>query len=117
MIVDDERTIADTLSVIFYKNGYATLTEYSGNSALETARSIPPDLVISDVMMPGITGVELAIRLKDVAPSCRVMLFSGQAGTLDLLAEARAVGLELSAMNKPVFPSEILARAAEFLAA
>jgi CheY-like chemotaxis protein len=117
MIVDDERTIADTLSAIFMKHGYATMTEYCGINALETATQIPPDLLITDVVMPGMTGVELAISLRKVAPLCKVLLFSGQAATVDLLAEARQMGHRFSTLAKPVHPTEMLARAAECLTA
>jgi DNA-binding response OmpR family regulator len=115
MIVDDEQVIADTLSAIFMQNGYTVLTAYDGRSALETAKVIPPELLISDVMMPQMNGIDLAIAIRNAAPDCKVLLFSGQAATVDLLAEARSMGHDFFTLLKPVHPTEMLAKAAECL--
>ena len=117
MIVDDEHVIADTLSAIFRHNGYTVLTAYDGNSALETAKVIPPDLLISDVMMPLMNGVDLAMAIRKLAQGCKVLLFSGQAATADLLTGARILGHEFSMLQKPVHPTEMLAQAAACLTA
>src|ERR1700728_1755951 len=85
LIVDDERVIADTLAIILSRSGFATFTAYNGSSALELAEIVQPRLLISDVVMPGMTGVELAITLGELVPDCKVLLFSGQAATADLL--------------------------------
>jgi YesN/AraC family two-component response regulator len=61
-------------------------------SAMKCALTTPPDLVISDVVMPQMTGIELAIATTQAIPKCKVLLFSGQASTLDLLREAREGG-------------------------
>ena len=110
LVVDDERVIADTLAVILSNNGFAPLTAYDGESALEIATVIPPDLLISDVVMPGMTGIELAIAVVDTVPDCKVLLFSGQAATVDLLADARAAGRDFTTLTKPIHPTDLLAR-------
>src|SRR5277367_925648 len=92
LVVDDERVIADTLSIILSKSGFSTMTAYNGESALELALANPPELLISDVVMPGMTGIDLAITLTKTIPGCKVLLFSGQAATVDLLEEARNSG-------------------------
>jgi DNA-binding NtrC family response regulator len=116
LIVDDERNIADTLSIILSRSGFATMTAYDGVSALELARTIPPDLVISDVAMPGITGIELAIRLTQVVPECKIILFSGQAETVDLLEKVRKDGYHFNTLTKPVHPKDMLRHVSESLA-
>jgi len=116
LIVDDERNIADTLSIILSRNGFATMTAYDGVSALESARTIPPDIVISDVAMPGMSGVQLAIRLTQVVPECKIILFSGQASTVDLLEKARQDGYYFNTLTKPVHPKEMLRHVSECLA-
>src|ERR1700747_2739947 len=88
LIVDDERVIADTLSIILSKSGFTTMTAYDGATALNLANESSPDLLISDVVMPGMTGIDLAITMKYSFPECKVLLFSGQAATVDLLEEA-----------------------------
>ena len=115
LVVDDERIIADTLAAILELNGYAAMTAYDAQSALEIVQVIPPDLLISDVLMPGMSGVELAMALSQLAPNCKVLLFSGQAATMDLLAAARSAGFEFLALAKPVHPSVMLVQVSELV--
>jgi DNA-binding response OmpR family regulator len=115
LVVDDERIIADTLGAILGSSGYTAMTAYDGLSALEIAAVIPPDLLISDVSMPGMTGIELAILLRQSVPDCNVLLFSGQTTTVDLLAVARAAGYDFTALTKPVHPRDMLARVSELV--
>ena len=115
LIVDDEKVIADTLSIILSKSGFATLTAYDGSNALKLARNQTPDLLISDVMMPGMTGIELAITVKQTIPGCRILLFSGQAATVDLLEKARHDGHDFTTLTKPVHPTDMLKRISECL--
>jgi len=115
LVVDDERVIADTLSAILSRSGFATMAAYDGASALTLARSRTPDLLISDVMMPGMTGVELAITVKQTIPPCKILLFSGQAATVDLLEKARHDGYDFTTLTKPVHPTDMLKRISECL--
>jgi CheY-like chemotaxis protein len=113
LVVDDERIIADTLSMILSKSGYHVLTAYDGKSALELARGMPPALLITDVVMPGMTGIELAMSMVKIFTDCRVLLFSGQAATLDLLKKAREMGHDFNILSKPVHPTDMLRRVSE----
>jgi CheY-like chemotaxis protein len=115
LVVDDERIIADTLGAILGSSGYTAMTAYDGLSALEIARVVPPDLLISDVAMPGMDGIELAMAMRQSIPDCNVLLFSGQATTVDLLATARAAGYDFNALTKPVHPTDLLARVSELV--
>lgn len=109
LVVDDERVIADTLSMILSRSGFSTMTAYDGVAAGACKRR-PPDLVISDVMMPGMTGVELAITVAQTIPACKILLFSGQAATVDLLEKARDAGYNFTTLTKPVHPTDMLRR-------
>ena len=114
LVVDDERVIADTLSIILSKNGFSVLTAYDGESALELTGAVPPDLLLSDVMMgPGMDGTELAIATVSAFPGCKVLLFSGHAATRDLLEKARAAGHAFTLLTKPLHPADLLARISE----
>ena len=115
LVVDDERVIADTLSVILGRNGFDAMTAYNGTSALEIATLAPPQLLISDVVMPNMSGIDLAIAIGHAVPDCKVILFSGQASTADLLAAARLAGHDFVTLTKPVHPTEMLARVSEGL--
>jgi CheY-like chemotaxis protein len=89
-------------------NGFSARFFTSPLEALAAARSESPDLVISDVAMPGVSGVDLAIQMRAQYPNCKILLFSGQAATLDLLEGARAQGYDFRLLQKPVFPSDLL---------
>jgi len=107
-IVDDEHVIASTLAVILKMHGYSATFFTSPAEALAAARSRAPDLLISDVAMPGISGIDLAIQMRAQYPKCKILLFSGQAATFDLLEDARAQGHDFDLLLKPVPLTELL---------
>ena len=109
LVVDDERVIADTLSIILSRSGFAVHTAYDAASAMELARTIPPHLLLSDVMMgPGMDGTQLAMELVKSYPDCKVILFSGHAATQDLLQKSRERGHDFMMLTKPLHPAELL---------
>lgn len=110
LVVDDERVIADTLSIILNKNGFEASAVYSGSAAVARAQEIKPELVISDVIMDDMNGIEAAIRIRELLPRCKILLFSGQAATADLLEKARNEGHEFEILAKPVHPQDLLAK-------
>jgi DNA-binding response OmpR family regulator len=113
LIVDDEQIIADTRVAIFTSWGFTAIAVYDSAEALSTARVIPPDLLISDVTLSGMNGVDLAIEIQKNVPDCKVMLVSGQAISADLFAHAREAGHNFTMLIKPVHPSEMEARLSE----
>ena len=110
MVADDERVIADTLAMILNQSGFEARAVYSGEGALELAESFQPDMLISDVIMADLNGIDAAIRLRALLPAIKVLLFSGQAATADLLEKARKEGYEFDILAKPVHPQDLLAR-------
>ena len=115
LVVDDESAIADTVVEILCRSGYAATAAYDGNEALETALVTPPELLITDVVLPGMTGIELAITVKRIFQDCKILLFSGQAATSDLMANARSAGHHFTLLTKPIHPKELLSRIATAL--
>jgi DNA-binding response OmpR family regulator len=113
LVVDDEPIIADTL--VLSAEGFVADAAYNGESALEMARLLPPELLISDVIMPGMSGVSLAVAMRETCPDCQVLLFSGQAATLDILGDARKLGHNFDILAKPVHPHDLLAKASDLL--
>jgi CheY-like chemotaxis protein len=110
LVADDERVIADTLSMILNQSGFEARAVYSGEGALELAESFQPDMLISDVIMADLNGIDAAIRIRKVLPAIKILLFSGQAATADLLERARKEGYEFDILAKPVHPQDLLAR-------
>ena len=117
LVVDDERTIADTLAVIFSQNGYETRTAYSAEEALEIVAQWSPDLAILDVVLPTMHGIDLAVLLTEKLPNCQSLLFSGESLTADLLAQAEKNGYTFSILAKPVHPSFLLESVIKMLSA
>jgi YesN/AraC family two-component response regulator len=70
--------------------------------------AIVPDLLISDVFMPGMTGVELATRVREQSPECRVFLFSGQQDARSILERDHG-DFDFSIIEKPIHPTDLLA--------
>lgn len=69
-----------------------------------------PGMLVTDVVMGGISGIQAAIQIGAMLPNCKVLLFSGQAASVDLLEEARSKGHEFEILSKPVHPSDLLAK-------
>ena len=115
LVVDDEAVIADTRAMILEHDGISAMVAYSGKSALEIAKTIPPDLLLADVAMPGMNGIDLATAIRQIIPKCGILLFSGQVSAVDLLEAARAAGQEFTILPKPLHPTELLARVSDAL--
>ena len=79
--------------------------------ALVAARTQEPHLLISDITMPGIPGVALAIRIKEECARCQVLLFSGEPNSIDLIQNAREQGHEFLFLEKPVPPAKLVSLA------
>ena len=115
LVVDDEKRIADTLAAILESKGYASKAAYDGQEALSRCREHIPDLVISDVVMPGMNGIDLGIAVKTEFSTCRVLLFSGQAATAQMLADAQSRGHQFELLAKPLHPSLLLERVGQLI--
>ncbi len=110
LVVDDEQIIADTLTMILNKSGFEARAAYSGKMAIGMALSFRPDIVVSDVIMPGMTGIEAALYLHKTMPACKVLLVTGNLASSALLAEASLKDHEFEVLSKPIHPSELLAK-------
>jgi CheY-like chemotaxis protein len=110
LVADDEQVIANTLAIILNQAGFEAKAVYSGEKAVESLDSFQPDMLISDVIMTGMTGIEAAIATRQKMPNCKILLFSGQAATADLLEKARSEGHEFEILAKPVHPTDLLAK-------
>ena len=116
-VVDDEQVIASSLAMILCHEGFDATPYTLPLDALEASRSKAPDLLISDVLMPRLSGVDLAIQVQENCPECKVLLFSGQAATAPLLESARASGHDFELLSKPIHPTELLKKIQSVFAA
>lgn len=110
LVVDDEQVIADSLAMILNQCGFETRAVYGGEKALELAATFKPNMLITDVIMGDLNGIDAAIRMRQMLPEIKILLFSGQAATADLLEKARGEGYEFEILAKPVHPQDLLNR-------
>jgi DNA-binding NtrC family response regulator len=107
LVVDDEVLVADTRADVLSRAGFSTLTAYDGESALELAMTNRPSLLVSDVAMPGMNGVDLAEAILKAVPHCKVLLCTAYASTVEALT-SRMGEYNFAVMAKPIHPIEML---------
>jgi YesN/AraC family two-component response regulator len=109
LVVDDEPLIANTLVAILRKEHYAASAAYNAEEALAIAKVIPPDFLITDILMPGMSGIDLAITIKELTPDCKVLLFSGHANAIHFQDDPRSAIYDFPMLSKPIHPDVLLA--------
>lgn len=108
-VVDDENVIASSMAMILCLQGGFHATAFTNPlKALEAAHAEAPDVLITDVVMPQMSGIELAIRLREFCPDCKVLLFSGRAATDDMIEATHGTGCAFELLVKPVHPADLL---------
>jgi CheY-like chemotaxis protein len=108
LVIDDEVIIADTLVDILKGEGHEAFAMSDGESAIKWATRLKPDAIVTDVIMPGMNGIETAKAIVKLLPGCRIILFSGQAASTNLLAAAHAEGYRFEMLAKPINPDALL---------
>ncbi len=107
LVVEDDRTLRETLTYNLEREGYTVKTADNGHTALELARTWQPDLVILDIMLPGMDGLEVCRRIRQ-EHATPILMLTARADEID-----KIVGLEMGAddyMTKPFSMRELLAR-------
>ncbi len=107
LVVDDEEHIRELATLYLEQEGYGVLNASDGEEALEVARAKQPDLIVLDVMMPGLDGLDVCRELRKES-DVPVLMLTARSEEID-----RIVGLELGAddyMGKPFNPRELAAR-------
>jgi two-component system, OmpR family, alkaline phosphatase synthesis response regulator PhoP len=108
LIVDDERKLVQGLVAYFRQAGFETLTAYDGRGALDIARRDQPDLIVLDLMLPEVDGLEVCRQLRRTS-SVPIIMLTARVEETDKL-----IGLEIGAddyISKPYSPREVVARA------
>src|SRR5271155_3575765 len=117
LVVDDDRLVADTLTLIFERNGFRAKAAYSADEALDRSREFTPNLLLCDVTMPGRDGLSLVEDMTHELPACRILVLTGFYSNLKNVREqARKLSRPLGILTKPCQPTELLREAAALLA-
>ena len=107
LIVDDEQHIAELVSLYLKKEGYETQEVYDGRKAIEAFHSFAPELVILDIMLPGMDGYQVCSEIRKTS-NVPIIMLTARSDTFD-----KVLGLEMGAddyMVKPFDPKEMVAR-------
>lgn len=108
LVVDDERAIADALARILRDHGHESRAEYSGDAAMYSTEEFQPQVLIADIVMPGVSGVELAEWFTETHPQCRVLLTSANLLHFDPSYLEFPNAERVAFLPKPVRISELL---------
>ena len=116
LIVDDEPHLRNVLQRILEKEGYCVDTAADGRTALDLVKKEAPDLLLLDIMMPGISGREVCRQVHQIAPAARVIYFTAKAEPMNPSA-LRELGQEADALlAKPSTARRIVSKIREVLA-
>ena len=110
LVVDDEKLVADSLVQILNLSGFNAHSLYSGSGAVERAKQEPYDVLITEVVLTGLSGIDAAIEVSIILPNCNVLLMSGDNQTDDMLKDTHARGHDFEILPKPVYPTVIIDR-------
>jgi CheY-like chemotaxis protein len=108
LIVEDEAVILHTLELILKQNGFEVRGSRDGSSAVFIWPGFHPDVFLCDINLPDTNGIRLSLQLKNELPNCRVILFSGDTQSAELLEEARKQGHHFEVLAKPTDPRQLL---------
>jgi two-component system nitrogen regulation response regulator NtrX len=106
LIVDDEEGIRRSIALILQDEGYRTLGAADGREALQKVEAVRPDLILLDVAMPGLGGLEVLERLRDGWPDLPVVMMSGH-GTIETAVRATKLGAD-DFLEKPLSYDKLL---------
>lgn len=117
LVVDDDRLVADTLALIFEKNGFDAKAAYRADEALRCAREYTPNLMLCDITMPGRDGLSLVLDVSRELPSCRIIVLTGFHSNLKPVRDhAQNLPQPVRILTKPCQPTELLRQANALLA-
>ncbi len=106
LIVDDEESIIQSLNGILTDEGFEVITAKSGAAALETIEEVMPELVLLDIWMPGIDGIDTLMKIKETNPNLPVVMMSGH-GTIETAVKATKLGA-YDFIEKPLSLEKVL---------
>lgn len=103
-LVDDEDVISKTAAAILRRSGFDVTSFMNPLESLAAASSEQPQLLISDIVMPELSGFDLAVQMQQVCPDCRILLVSGIAGTKNAILAGEALDYHFDILAKPLEP-------------
>jgi DNA-binding response OmpR family regulator len=106
LVVEDDATVRDALTTLLGFDGFAVAAAPDGSTGLQMAESLQPDIVLLDVVLPGIDGLEICRSIRKRSPDTRVVMVTGR-GTAEDELDGVAAGAN-AYLRKPFSPLELL---------
>jgi CheY-like chemotaxis protein len=107
LVIDDSPTILATTAHILEQSGYRVITSCDGKTAIESLRTAPVDVIVTDIYMPGNDGLEVLRDVRRIAPQIPVVAMSGVTGKGCMLHIAKYLGA-CASLAKPFSPAQLL---------
>jgi CheY-like chemotaxis protein len=108
LVVEDEAVVLHTLQLILRHNGYEVRGARDGSEALAIVAAFRPDILLCDINLPDMNGIQVSLSVKTSVPECRVVLLSGEITTTELLENAEKEGYHFEVVAKPTDPEQLL---------
>jgi FixJ family two-component response regulator len=109
LVVDDDRVVADTLHLVFASEGFDVRSRYSAHDGLVCARDFRPNVLLCDVSMPEVSGLELAGQIDRELPETKVLMITGfPHNVAPVRAQSQRQRQRLGLLMKPVRPEDLL---------
>ncbi len=108
LVVEDEAVVLHTLQLILKQHGYDVRGAHDGADALAIASEFAPDILLCDINLPDMDGIQVSLQVKSKFPDCRVVLLSGEITSTDLLEDAKQQGYRFEVLAKPTEPQQLL---------
>ena len=108
LVVEDEAVVLQTLQLILKQHGYEVRGARDGTEALTIAPVFNPNILLCDINLPDIDGIQISLEVKKSVPECRIVLLSGEITSTELLEEAERRGHRFEVLAKPTEPQQLL---------
>jgi len=116
LVIDDDHLVADTLNLIFQANGYDSEAVYSAAEALIRARTFSPELLLCDITMPEETGLQLAEKLQQEMPNCKLLMLTAySSNAIKVEQHVSRTHRPIKLLSKPCRPETLLREAQALL--
>jgi CheY-like chemotaxis protein len=108
LIIDDQQVIATTLAAILNNSGFEAAAAFSGPDGLKLAHSSVFDILITDMNMSPLSGIQTAKAFRDIHPNAHIFLLTGTIGDEDAMRERDKEGLKFEILRKPLHPLRVI---------
>jgi CheY-like chemotaxis protein len=114
LIVDDNQSLATVIQYMLEQNGYEVSSAFDGLEGYSAYFQFQPDLVITDIQMPGENGLELISHIREQDPAVKTIYMSGNLEKFNNLLEEEKKRFRINVLSKPFFMDDLIKQVSEF---